>query len=86
MEKEIWTTERNIDDDFASGCAWYIDTFKATSARNISACIEKKEVDRWAVVGLAHDLYEANEKAKKLRTILCEMHGAKPRKGPSFIG
>ena len=71
----LWTIEINLDKDYADACSWHIDTFKATSAQNIRSAVEKKNVSNWAIVGLAHSLYQANEKAKKLREVLCEMHG-----------
>ena len=73
----LWTIEINLDIDYADACSWHIDTFKATSAKNIRAALEKKNVNNWAIVGLAESLYEANEKAKKLRETICEMRGRK---------
>lgn len=78
MEKEIWTIEINIDDDFASACAYHIDTYMRTSARNLRAACEKHITDRWALVGLAYGIDEANELANRARLELCKMHGREP--------
>ena len=78
----IWTIELNLDGNFEDSCCWHVDTFKSTSARNIRASVEKREVNNWAIVGLANNLYEANEKATLLRRTLCDMHGKKEKNLP----
>ncbi len=75
---EIYTIEINLDDDFANGCAYHVDYYISTSARNLRAAGEKSEVDNWALVGLAFSLSDAMDKCEKFRQELCKMHGKKP--------
>lgn len=76
--QEIFTIEMNLDDDFANACAYHVDDFLTTSARNIRHCCEKVQTERWALIGLASSLNEAQEKCQKIRLKLCDMHNVKP--------
>jgi hypothetical protein len=78
MKQEIFTIEINLDDDFANACAYHVDDFLTTSARNIRHACYKTETDRWAVIGLAHSLSEALDKCQKIREMLCKMHDRTP--------
>ena len=70
----IFTIELNLDDDFASSCAYHVDDLKRTIHRNISHAETEQKTNRWVLVGLATGLDEALEKSFRLRQILCEKH------------
>ena len=79
MEKrEVFVIEINMDDDFASSCAYHVDDFESTSQRNLRNVCEKIETDRWVIVGLAWSLSSALDKCELLRQKLCAMHGRIP--------
>ena len=75
---KIWTIEINADDDFANACAYHVDEYPITSARNLRAACEGKESNRWLLVGLALSLNEALDKCEKTRQHLCKMHNKIP--------
>lgn len=77
-EKDLYTVEINLDDDFANACAYHVDSFKNTSAMNIRHAVELVKGDRWVTVGLAYSLSEASDKAHKLREELCRIHNRNP--------
>lgn len=77
MIKDIWTIEINQDGDFSNACAYHIDTLATTSQRNLKIACEGTKSNRWALVGLANSLEEANEKCNRLRKELCKMHDRK---------
>jgi hypothetical protein len=79
----MWTIELNLDDDFASSCAYHIDEEKCTIKNNINHALESKKTQRWVFVGSAHTLREANEKCEKLRKLLCKL-GNKEEKNLPF--
>lgn len=72
---EIFTIELNLDDDFASCCAYHVDNLRNTIKRNIEHAETAQETNRWVLVGLACSMDEALEKTHKLHKILCEKHG-----------
>lgn len=78
MKNEIWTIELNLDDDFASSCAYHIDEVMNTMLRNINHAETAQKAGRWVLVGLAHSIEEAHEKSKKLQLLLCERNNRKP--------
>ena len=77
MEK-IHTIELNLDDDYASSCAYHIDDLMSTIKRNVLAAENNDKTDRWMLVGLANSLSEASDKAQELRLLLCERNNKKP--------
>jgi len=76
--KDIFTIELNLDGDFANACAYHVDSLQRTIRRNVFLADNKKATKRWVLVGLAFSLDEAQDKAEKLRNILCEKHNRSP--------
>ena len=78
MEEEICTIELNLDDDFASSCAYHVDYLKQTIKRNIQDAENEHKTERWVLVGMGYSLEEALDKCEKLQRMLCEKHKLKP--------
>ncbi len=79
MTKEsIYTVELNLNDDFANSCAYHVDDLMTTIKRNIKHAETAQKPDLWVLVGLAHSLGEAMEKAEKLQVLLCERNNKTP--------
>jgi hypothetical protein len=78
----MYTIELNLDDDFASSCAYHIDDERTTIRTNLSHALESKKTQRWVFIGSATTLEEANEKCKKLRKLLCEMSNKEEKNLP----
>lgn len=74
----IYTIELNLDDDYASECAYHVDDQRTTFLRNIRHAVREEKTNRWAVVGLASSFEEALEKCHQLRMLLCKIHNRKP--------
>lgn len=76
MDK-LWCIELNLDEDYAKSTSYHIDEVKHRINENISHAEREQKTDRWVFVGLAYSIEEANDKAKKLRNILCERNHRK---------
>jgi len=70
----MWTIELNLDDDFASSCAYHIDEYMNTVRNNLEHASSGEKTQRWVLVGLAYTLEEASDKCKKIREMMCRIH------------
>lgn len=77
-KKEIYTVEINLDADFASTCAYHVDSFENTKNLNLTRIGEDTNGAHWVVVGLAYSMEEGFEKAEKLQKELCRIHNRTP--------
>ena len=80
--KNIHTIELNLDDDYASSCAYHVDDLMSTIRTNVGQAERGQKVDRWVLVGLAHSLSEAQDKAEELRQLLCQRNNKESRNLP----
>lgn len=73
----MWIIELNLDKPFEESTSWHIDDEKSTIESNLTEIqrrIEGKKNNHWVAVGFAADIKSANEKFRKLRTMLCEIY------------
>ena len=78
MENEIHTIELNLDDDFASSCAYHVDDLKTTIRRNIEHAETYQQTQRWVLVGMGTSREEALRKCEKLQILLCKRNDKTP--------
>lgn len=82
MDTELWTIELNLDSDFEDSCSWHIDCIKDTTLRNMECALKKIPVNRWVLVGISTSLQEANNMAKHMRIVMCQIDGREPKNLP----
>lgn len=85
---DLWTIEVNLDDDFASSCAWHIDTLDTRLKDNfvnllcsIDGIKQHNGIkqDNWVLIHIANSYNDAHDYVDSVRNLLCEKYNKKPK-------